>query len=96
MAVYALVELEITDLDGMGPYVESVAQTIEAHGGRYLVRGGHCEVQEGDMGEYPVKVIVEFPSMHAAKRWYGSAEYQAILPYRTENAAGNFIWLEGV
>ncbi|MCA8950201.1 MAG: DUF1330 domain-containing protein, partial [Planctomycetes bacterium] len=42
------------------------------------------------------KVIVEFPSMQAAKTWYDSDEYQAILPYRTANSTGNFVWLEGV
>ena len=96
MAVYALVELEIGNLEEMNPYVERVHSTIEAHGGRYLVRGGRAQVQEGGLGDYPTKVIVEFPSMQAAKTWYDSDEYQAILPYRTANSTGNFVWLEGV
>ena len=96
MAVYALIELEITNMVGMGPYVQAVSETIAAHGGKYLVRAGDTEVIEGGRGEYPVKVILEFPSMSAAKGWYNSPEYQAILPHRMNNSKANFIWAEGV
>ena len=96
MSVYALVELEVTNREGMGPYMEAVSATIAAHGGKYLVRGGRTEVVEGGLGEYPVKVIVEFPTMAAAKGWYDSREYQAILPHRTRNSECNFVWVEGV
>ena len=95
MAVYALVELEITNMDGMGPYMASVSDTIANHGGKYLVRAGNAEIVEGGLGEYPVKVVLEFPSMDAAKSWYNSSEYQAILPHRTANSNCNFIWVEG-
>jgi uncharacterized protein (DUF1330 family) len=96
MTAYALVELEISDEAGMAPYFEAVPGTIAAHGGKYLVRAGNTEVAEGGLGEYPRKVILEFPSMTAAKGWYNSPEYQAILPYRTKNSKGNFVWVEGV
>ena len=94
MAVYALVELEITNMEGMGPYVAAVSDTIAAHGGKYLVRAGNTERVEGDPG-YPTKVVLEFPTMAAAKGWYESAEYQAILPHRLNNSKGNFVWAEG-
>lgn len=96
MTAYALIELEITNMDGMTPYLEAVAATVAAHGGKYLVRAGTTEVAEGALGQYPVKVVLEFPSMAAAKGWYDSAEYQAILPFRTENSKCNFVWAEGV
>jgi uncharacterized protein (DUF1330 family) len=96
MAVYALVELEVTNMDGMQPYIEGVPGTIAAHGGKYLVSAGNTEVAEGGLGEYPLKVILEFPSMAAAKGWYNSDEYQAIRHHRTKNSKSNFIWVEGV
>ena len=39
--------------------------------------------------------MLEFPSMAAAKGWYNSREYQAILPHREKNSKGNFVWVEG-
>ena len=96
MAVYALVELEITNMEGIGPYMAAVSDTIADHGGKYLVRAGNTEVAEGGLGQYPVKVVLEFPSMVVAKGWYNSAGYQAILPYRTANSRCNFVWVDGV
>ena len=102
MTVYGIVELEITNVQAMGPYLAGVGATIAAHDGKYLVRpgpeqlSGNAEVVEGTAGAGPLKVILEFPSMAAAKGWYNSDEYQAILPYRTQNSKGNFVWLEGV
>jgi uncharacterized protein (DUF1330 family) len=95
VAVYALIELEITDMDGMGPYIAGVSDTISAHGGRYIVRAGATEVVEGGLGEFPTKVVLEFPSMAAAKGWYNSAEYQVILPHRRNSSKSNFVWVEG-
>ncbi len=95
MTVYALIELEITSMDGMGPYMASVSDTVANHGGKYLVRAGNTEIVEGGLGKYPVKVVLEFPSMDAAKKWYNSADYQAILPHRLASSKGNFVWAEG-
>ena len=95
MAAYALIELEITDVDGIGPYMAAVSETVTNHGGKYLVRAGHTEVVEGGLGEYPLKVVLEFPSIEAAKKWYNSDGYQAILPNRKENSKCNFVWAEG-
>ena len=96
MTVYALIELEITNMNGMGPYLAAVSGTIANHGGTILLRPGSVEVVEGEVGGYPVKVIVEFPSMDKAKTWYASPEYQAILPLRLINSKGNFVWAEGM
>lgn len=96
MPAYALAELEVTNREAMAPYIEAVEDTITAHGGRFLVRAGATEVQEGGLGEYPIKVVLEFPSLEAGKRWYNSEAYQAILPHRTNNSKANFVWVEGV
>jgi uncharacterized protein (DUF1330 family) len=95
MTVYALCELEISDLGAMQPYLDAVAGTIAASGGKYLVAAGKTEVIEGGIGEYPVKVVLEFPSAEAAKAWYNSEEYQAILPFRRRNSRSNLYLMEG-
>ena len=89
MVVYALIELKIKNMGGMNPYLAALSDTIAGQGGIYLVRAG-------GLGEHPVKVILEFPSIEAAKNWYNSAEYQAIRPHRAANSQANFIWAEGV
>jgi uncharacterized protein (DUF1330 family) len=40
--------------------------------------------------------IIEFTDKAAVKRWYESAEHQAILPLRLENSTGRSFIVEGV
>jgi len=96
MVAYAMVEITVTSDEGMGPYREKVADTVVAHGGKYLILGGATQVLEGNIGQHPAKVLLEFPSMEAAKGWYDSPEYQAILPARLESSSANFLLVEGV
>lgn len=95
MAAYAMVELTINDMEKMGPYMEQVGATVDAHGGKYLIRGQAAEILEGNAGEHPLKVILEFPDLAAAKGWYDSAEYQAIIKARTDNSVANFLLIDG-
>ncbi|WP_445168572.1 DUF1330 domain-containing protein [Mycolicibacterium sp. Dal123E01] len=96
MTAYAFCELKVVDLEAMRPYLDGVAATIAAHGGRYLVSGATPEVIEGGSGEHPIKVVLEFPSVEAFKTWYDSPEYRAILPYRQRNSESNLYVLDGV
>ena len=41
-------------------------------------------------------VLMEFPDMETAKRWYNSPEYQQILPLRTDNAIGDLVLVDAV
>ena len=91
---YVVVQLEVKDPERFAQYGKAVPATIEQHGGRYLVRGGELEVIEGD-GPLPRIVILEFPSMAAAKAWYHSDEYQAIIGIRFESSVSHGFMVEG-
>ena len=68
---------------------------IAAHGGRYLVRGGACEVLEGSVS--PLRqVILEFPDMAHLKAFYGSPEYQALVAIRQRASHGHLFAIEGM
>ncbi len=95
MSAYVLVELSVTDREKMMPYIEAVDATVTNHGGKYLVRSPDAEVVEGNIGQHPMKVLLEFPNMAKVKEWYASPEYQAIIPARTDNSTGNMLFVEG-
>ena len=95
MAAYVIAHLEITDPEPFGQYREQVPALIEKHGGRYLIRGGEAETLEGDW-PVPRLVVIEFESGEAAKRFYNSPEYQAILPLRLAGAKGDLAIVQGV
>jgi uncharacterized protein (DUF1330 family) len=75
-------------------YRQLAARSIERHGGRYLVRGGEQQILEGDWA--PATVIVEFPTMDAARVWYASADYAEALRHRDDAVARDLILVEGV
>jgi uncharacterized protein (DUF1330 family) len=76
-------------------YAKRVPATIQQYGGKYLVRGGAVTPKEG--GWSPKRVVVlEFPSMEQARKWYDSPEYAPVLAIRTRAASSKLILVEGV
>ncbi len=95
MAAYVLAEIEVTNPEAYKEYTVHVPATIARYGGRFLVRGGAAEVLEGEWPRQR-RVLIEFPSLEAAKRWYHSPEYAGPLAIRKANSTGRLILLEGV
>ena len=95
MAAYYFVDVfEVTNQAKLEKYREGVFATVELYGGRYVVLGGECEVVEGDWRPtFPV--MIEFPSVEQAKRWYASQEYEPLLKLRLESTRGNALFIEG-
>lgn len=92
---YALAYLREVDL---GPeiveYIERIDATLEPYDGRFLVHGGQLTGIEGAWdGDL---VIIEFPSADAARAWYDSDAYRAILALRTEHSNSMTCIVEGV
>ena len=71
-------------------------QSVFAHGGKIVVATNESEDVEGDH-KLTRTVILEFPDMETAKRWYNSPEYQAVLPNRLETTSkeGFSFFVEG-
>jgi uncharacterized protein (DUF1330 family) len=95
MAAYVLAEIEITNPEGYKEYTASVPATIAQNGGKFLTRGGAVEVLEGDWPQRR-RVLIEFPSMDAARRWWDSPEYVKPRAMRRANSKGRLLLLEGV
>ncbi|BDU57958.1 hypothetical protein LMORI2_09400 [Limnohabitans sp. MORI2] len=91
---YLVGQITITNPVAYATYAGQVPQTIEAFGGKYLVRGGHSTQLEGQpQGER--QVVVEFPNRETAEAWYHSHAYQAILSHRTNNSIGTIAIVDG-
>ena len=95
MAAYLIAHLTVTDSDAFQDYRAAVPAVIQRFGGRYLVRGGAVETLEGQW-QVPRLVMIEFPGMDEAKRFYHSADYQKILPLRLAAAQGEVVLAEGI
>lgn len=92
---YAIAHMrEVTAGPAIVEYLERIDATLAPFGGRFLVHGGTPECHEGS---WPGNVIViVFPSMEAARSWYDSPAYRAILALRTEHSVSDTILVDGV
>ena len=95
MPGYVIVDVEVQDPATYKEYRARAAPTVAKHGGRYLVRGGDVtHVEPGwDVARF---VVLEFPSVAAAKAWYASPAYQQILPIRLGSTRSRMMFAEGL
>jgi uncharacterized protein (DUF1330 family) len=93
-AAYFIANIEVTDPAAFEEYRQKVSPLIAKFGGRYLVRGGEVRRLEGDL---PIRrlVILEFPTVEAAERFYGSAEYAPLLKLRTASTRSDVVLASG-
>ena len=94
MPAYVLAEIEITNPEGYKAYTAMVPATIEKYGGRYVVRGTPCHALEGEWPECR-RVLLEFPTTEAARKWWDSPEYEKAKALRRTNSNGRLLLLEG-
>ena len=95
MAAYVIVTVTIHNEEGYEAYKKLTPATVEAHGGRFVVRGGKAEVLEGNINPGRV-VVLEFKDVATAKAWWHSEEYSAAKVIRQQNATTRMIVVEGV
>ena len=94
MSAYIIVEIDVQDAAGYDEYKKLAGPTVEARGGKYIVRGGKTEVLEGDWQPKRI-VVLEFASMNAAKDWLNCEEYREPRKMRHRTAKTNMILVEG-
>ena len=95
MAAYVVAHVrQITVGAPIEVYIRRIDATLAPFGGRFIVHGGRIEVLEGSWTGH--LIVIEFPDMEAARAWYHSPAYQAIVRLRTENAKGDTVLVEGV
>jgi uncharacterized protein (DUF1330 family) len=95
MAAFVISEVEILDETFANRYRALAAASIEEHGGRYLVRGAAPDTVEGEVSSRRL-VVVEFPDMDVARRWYASTSYAEALALRDRALTRRLWFVEGV
>ena len=95
MSAYCFFDnLETINPEKLEEYKNRVAPVVQKFGGRYVVLGGKFKVVEGDWSP-TLPVIIEFPSLEQAYKWYDSDEYQELKELRLSAVKSNAVFLEG-
>lgn len=91
---YVVGEIAVTNPEGYARYVARVSPVIAACDGRYLVRGGVSETREGAAAAGRM-VVIEFPSLAAARACLDGPDYKAVAMLRQANAQSRILLVEG-
>ncbi len=95
MSAFAVFTREKTlDQAEMDEYTRKVKATFAGHQIKIHAAYGPQEMLEGD----PIEgaVIIEFPTMAAAKAWYYSPAYQEVVKHRHKGASYQAYIVEGL
>ena len=94
MKGYWIAKVNVDDQEAYKKYAKRAGPAITKYGGKFLVRGGKFEILEGK-NEYERNIVLEFPSVDIAKKFYNSKEYQEAKSFRDGKADFNAIVIEG-
>jgi uncharacterized protein (DUF1330 family) len=95
MSAYAIFTRDKTlNAKELETYFSKVQQTLVGHTFKPLALYGRFEDLEGPPTEGTV--ILEFPSMDAAKAWYDSPAYREAREYRLRGAVYHAVLAEGL
>jgi uncharacterized protein (DUF1330 family) len=94
MPAYAVVELKLEDQGWIEGYVPPVRALIEKRGGRIIARAFEFEQLEGERRPDAI-VLIEFPSMDAARAFYNDPDYQPHLKARLAGSRGELFLVPG-
>jgi len=95
MPAYVIVETDVHDPVQYERYKAGSPGAVAAGGGRFLARGGALDVLEGDW-DPPRLVLLEFPDLEAARRWYDSQAYQDVKRLREGAAHLRMVAVQGL
>jgi uncharacterized protein (DUF1330 family) len=90
-----IVEIAIKDRELYSKYIERVANVVERHGGRYLVRGGTVTPMSGNWAPERI-ILIEFDTMDDWRKCFTLPEYREIAPFRETSTDTKAIVVEGV
>jgi uncharacterized protein (DUF1330 family) len=94
MPAYVIAQMSVHDVDMYYDYASKLAPTVAPYGGK-LLAANDAEVREGSLPHLRT-VIGEFPDLTAARSWYESDAYQAIIGLRQGASEGSLLLVEGI
>lgn len=94
MPAYWVAQVTVSDLDAYADYQAAAAGVFDAHGARFLARGGSATTLEGMA--YMRHVVIEFPSRAAALACYHSEQYATARRLRVGAAEVQIFIVDGV
>ena len=90
---YVIGRALVTNPAAWGEYAAKASEAMKIYGGTPIVRGGRCEVVEGEARAR--NVVIEFESFDKARAYALSQEYAAARKLREQAGLLDLVVVEG-
>src|SRR4051794_38249249 len=95
MPAYLIGRVHVNAWPRYSEYTKATPAIIAQFGGRFIARGGETVTLEG-AEETSRLVLIEFPTLAAAKEFFHSEEYRRAKALREGAAVAQFVVIDGV
>ena len=90
MSAYIIANVKVTDDSWIPEYAQKVHDIASKHGGKYLSRSGNLALLEGELPDYTVIALIEFPSVEACQAFANDPEYAPFIKARQAGSKSDF------
>ncbi|MBA3516319.1 MAG: DUF1330 domain-containing protein [Rhizobiales bacterium] len=90
---YWIARVDVSDPEAYKQYIGANAEPFARFGARFIVRGGQYDPVEGVARAR--NIVIEFPSMEAARACWHDEAYQRAKALRTATSVAEIIVIEG-
>jgi len=95
MTYYSVLAVTPTSEDWIPAYIGPANALVAKYGGKYLARTASHERLEGQGEAAALRIIIEWPSQEAAKKFMNDPEYVPHLKARTAGSNSHHFLIEG-
>ena len=93
IAVYAVVNLQVTDAGAYRQYEKGFFPILKRYGGEFITFDDAPVHLEGTAPRGGRMIIFKFPSEDQARAWFADPEYQALSEHRRAGTSLEFLTL---
>jgi uncharacterized protein (DUF1330 family) len=94
MSSYFIAQIRINNPGEYDKYLAGFDEVFARYNGEVIIVDDNPIILEGNWS-YTRIVVIRFPSSYDLKRWYDSAEYQTLAPYRHRASEADIIVVDG-
>ncbi len=95
MSAYAIMDLEVHDIEAYLAYQHALRPLLDAAGARYLARGGPFRVLDGDYQPRRL-VLIEFPGLDSLEEFFEGEAYLALEGQRKACSSARILGVQGL
>lgn len=94
MACYLVAQINVRDREGYKQYLDGFDEVFREYKGIIIAADTAPQVLEGEW-PYMRTVIIRFPDVDEAKRWYESPAYRRLADVRRAASDSNIVLVHG-